>query len=87
MQKWDEGVLQAALAKAELKDALSAAEKQHVSDLVRMRTELESNARKLITNIEKHAWFGTGRFIKAFPALRDNTIGLIRDLLRENEYR
>ena len=84
MQKWDEGVLQAALAKAELRDALSAAEKQHISEMFKMRSELESNARKLIANIEKHDWFGTGRFIKAFPALRDNTIGLIRDLLREN---
>ena len=85
MQKWDEGVLQAALARAELKDALSAAEKQRLSELVRMRTDLETKARKLTANIEKHDWFGTGRFVKAFPALRDNTVGLIRDLLRGNE--
>lgn len=84
MQRIDETRVQAALARAELRDAVEAenARRRHEAALARAalrnavetenarrRHEMEERARQLRTAIEKRRVFGARRLMKAFPNL------------------
>lgn len=81
MQRLDEGRLQAALAKAELRDAISASEKERMADLAKKKRDLELMAAKLSKSFTEHEVFGLGRFVSAFPGLKHDRLGSVKKLI------
>jgi uncharacterized membrane protein len=69
MQRIDESRVQAALARAELRDAVEEARENRAALNARRRREAEERARQLRAAIRKRHVFGARRLMKAFPGL------------------
>ena len=69
MQRIDESRVQAALARAELRDAVEEARENRAAANARRRREAEERARQLRAAIRKRHVFGARRLMKAFPGL------------------
>ena len=69
MQRIDESRVQAALARAELRDAVEEARENRAALNARRRREAEERARQLRAAIRKRHVFGARRLMNAFPGL------------------
>ena len=66
----DEGKVQTALAKAELRETAEMKKEQSIEKLRKKRTELQREFDELSNSITNHTIVGQGRIIKAFPEMK-----------------
>lgn len=66
----DEGKVQTALAKAELREIAEMKKEQSIEKLRKKRTELQREFDELSNSITNHTIVGQGRIIKAFPEMK-----------------
>ena len=69
-QAIEEGRVQTALAKAELRETAAVKKAQSVEKLRQKRTELQKEFDELSSSITNHTIVGQGRIIKAFPKMK-----------------
>lgn len=66
----EEGKVQTALAKAELRETAEMKKEQSIEKLRKKRTELQREFDELSNSITNHTIVGQGRIIKAFPEMK-----------------
>lgn len=66
----EEGKVQTALAKAEIREAVETKKDQSIEKFLEKRTELQREFDELSNSITNHTIVGQGRIIKAFPAMK-----------------
>ena len=66
----EEGKVQTALAKAELRETAEMKKEQYIEKLRKKRTELQREFDELSNSITNHTIVGQGRIIKAFPEMK-----------------
>ena len=66
----DEGKVQTALAKAELRETAEMKKEQSIEKLRKKRNELQREFDELSNSITNHTIVGQGRIIKAFPEMK-----------------
>ena len=69
-QAIEEGKVQTALAKAELRETAEMKKEQSIEKLRKKRTELQREFDELSNSITNHTIVGQGRIIKAFPEMK-----------------
>lgn len=83
-QKVGERKVQAALAKAEFRDATAAQKEKSIEMLRVKRAELQAQFDELSNSITNHTVVGQGRIIKAFPKMKHRDYSeLIQELKKK----
>ena len=80
----EEGKVQTALAKAEIREAVETKKDQSIEKLLEKRTELQREFDELSNSITNHTIVGQGRIIKAFPAMKHRYYHELIQELRKN---
>ena len=83
-QAREEGRVQTALAKAELRETAAVKKAQSVEKLRQKRTELQKEFDELSSSITNHTIVGQGRIIKAFPEMKHRYYHELIQELRKN---
>ena len=80
----DEGKVQTALAKAELRETAEMKKEQSIEKLRKKRNELQREFDELSNSITNHTIVGQGRIIKAFPEMKHRYYHeLIQELIKK----
>ena len=80
----EEGKVQTALAKAEIREAVETKKDQSIEKFLEKRTELQREFDELSNSITNHTIVGQGRIIKAFPAMKHRYYHELIQELRKN---
>ena len=70
VQKVGEGKVQAALARAEFKEATEEKVNKSIETLRKNKADLQKEFDELSSSIVEHTFVGQGRLIKAFPDMK-----------------
>jgi replication-associated recombination protein RarA len=70
VQKVGEGKVQAALARAEFKEATEEKVNKSIETLRKNKADLQKEFDELSSSIVEHTFVGPGRLIKAFPDMK-----------------
>ena len=80
----EEGKVQTALAKAELRETAEMKKEQSIEELRKKRNELQREFDELSNSITNHTIVGQGRIIKAFPEMKHRYYHeLIQELIKK----
>lgn len=82
VQRLEEERVQAALAKAELFDALSEKRADTVEELSHRQASLHRRFEELTIAMTAHRFYGTGRLLRAFPHMKHRRYSEIVELLK-----
>lgn len=80
----DEGKVQTALAKAELRETAEMKKEQSIEKLRKKKMELQMEFDELSNSITNHTIIGQGRIIKAFPEMKHRYYHELIQELRKN---